>query len=333
VALSVPPPPSGFVPAGPCVGVDIGGSKLLAVRLGANGEIEEFDKLPTPPDAEELVETVLAAAVRAAGAAGDARAMPLGVGLPGMVDRHGVAHFCPHLHDMDGVDVRHELATRRAQGATTVVVNDATAACWAEHVLGSARGVDDVLMITLGTGIGGGAVIGGRLMLGAHGFAGEMGHMVLDPHGPPCPCGKRGCWERFASGTGLGRLAREAAQAGRLDEVVRLVGGDPEAVRGEHLTSAALAGDPGALEVMETFAWWLALGLANVAHALDPAVIVLGGGVIAAHAAVMGPVRRAFVQLVEAPEDRAIRILPAQLGERAGAVGAALLAARGALPL
>jgi glucokinase len=193
--------------------------------------------------------------------------------------------------------------------------------------------VDDVLMITLGTGIGGGAVIGGRLMLGAHGFAGEMGHMVLDPHGPPCPCGKRWCWERFASGTGLGRLAREAAQAGRLDEVVRLVGGDPEAVRGEHLTSAALAGDPGALEVMETFAWWLALGLANVANALDPAVIVLGGGVIAAHAAVMGPVRRAFVQLVEAPEDRAVRILPAQLGERAGAVGAALLAARGALPL
>ncbi len=149
-------------------------------------------------------------------------------------------------------------------------------------------------MVTLGTGIGGGAVVGGRLMLGAHGFAGEIGHMVLDPHGPPCPCGKRGCWERFASGTGLGRLAREAAQAGRLDEVVRLAGGDPEAVRGEHVTAAALAGDPGALEVMDTFAWWLALGLANLANALDPSVIVLGGGVIAAHAAVMGPVRRAF---------------------------------------
>jgi glucokinase len=333
VALSASSSSSGLVPSGSCVGVDIGGSKLLAVRLGATGEIEEFDKLPTPPDADELVDTVLAAAARAAGAAGDSRSLPLGVGLPGMVDRHGVAHFCPHLHDMDGVDVRHELAKRRAEGATTVVVNDATAACWAEHVVGSARGVDDVLMITLGTGIGGGAVMGGRLMLGAHGFAGEMGHMVLDPHGPPCPCGKRGCWERFASGTGMGRLAREAAQAGRLDEVVRLVGGDPEAVRGEHLTAAALAGDPGALEVMDTFAWWLALGLANVANALDPAVIVLGGGVIAAHAAVMGPVRRAFDQLVEAPEDRAVRILPAQLGERAGAVGAALLAARGSLPL
>jgi glucokinase len=321
------------VPSGSCVGVDIGGSKLLAVRLGAGGQIEAFDKLPTPPDADELVDTVLAASARVAGGAGDSRVLPLGVGLPGMVDREGVAHFCPHLHDMDGVDVRHELARRRAEGATTVVVNDATAACWAENVLGSARGVDDVLMITMGTGIGGGAVIGGRLMQGAHGFAGEMGHMVLDPHGPPCPCGKRGCWERFASGTGLGRLAREAAQAGRLDEVVRLVGGDPEAVRGEHLTSAALAGDPGALEVMDTFAWWLALGLANVANALDPAVIVLGGGVIEAHAAVMGPVRRAFAQLVEAPEDRAVRILPAQLGERAGAVGAALLAARGAVPL
>ncbi len=326
-------PPSALVPPGPCVGVDIGGSKLLAVRVGPGGRIEAFDKLPTPPDADELVDTVLAASARVAGEAGDSRLLPLGVGLPGMVDRQGVAHFCPHLHDMDGVDVRHELATRRAGGATTVVVNDATAACWAEHVLGSARGVDDVLMITMGTGIGGGAVIGGHLMQGAHGFAGEMGHMVLDPHGPPCPCGKRGCWERFASGTGLGRLAREAAQAGRLDGVVRLVGGDPEAVRGEHLTSAALAGDPGALEVMDTFAWWLALGLANVANALDPAVIVLGGGVIEAHAAVMGPVRRAFVQLAEAPEHRSVRILPAQLGERAGAVGAALLASPGAVPV
>jgi glucokinase len=325
------PPPDVVLP-GSSIGVDIGGSKLLAVRLGPGGLVEAFDKLPTPPDADELVGTVLAASARVAGEAGDPRALPLGVGLPGMVDRYGVARFCPHLHDLDGVDVRHELAARRTEGAATVVVNDATAACWAEHVLGSARGVDDVLMITMGTGIGGGAVIDGRLMLGAHGFAGEMGHMVLDPQGPPCPCGKRGCWERFASGSGLGRLAREAAQAGRLDEVVRLVGGDPEAVRGEHLTAAALAGDPGALEVMDTFAWWLALGLANVANALDPAVIVLGGGVIEAHAAVMGPVRRAFVELAEAPEHRAVRILPAQLGERAGAVGAALLAARGAVP-
>ncbi len=167
----------------------------------------------------------------------------------------------------------------------------------------------------------------GRLIGGAHGFAGEIGHMVIDPYGPPCPCGKKGCWERFASGNGLGRLAREAAQAGRLQAVVRLAGGDSEAVRGEHVTLAALDGEPEALEVMASYAWWLALGLANLANALDPSVIVLGGGLIEAERVVIGPVRRAFSDLAEAPGVRQVEIVAAQFGERAGAVGAALLAA------
>ncbi|HMK97009.1 MAG TPA: ROK family protein, partial [Acidimicrobiales bacterium] len=174
----------------------------------------------------------------------------------------------------------------------------------------------------------GGIIVGGRLMEGSNGFAGEIGHMVVDPHGPPCPCGKRGCWERFASGSGLGRLAREAAQAGKLDEVVRLAGGDPEVVRGEQLTAAALSGDPDALAVMSDFGWWMALGLANLANAFDPAVIVLGGGLIEAGRVVMEPVREAFAELAEAPEARGVQVLPAQLGARAGAVGAGLLAAR-----
>lgn len=311
------------------IGVDIGGSKVLGVRLSPRGEVEASDKLPTPTDADALVETVLAVSARVVGAADDHMSLPLGVGLPGMVDRTGVAHFCPHLHSLDGVDVRRRLALRRAAGATTVVFNDATAACWAEYRMGAARGSQDALMVTLGTGIGGGAVSNGRLLEGAHGFAGEIGHMVIDPHGPPCPCGKRGCWERFASGNGLGRLAREAALAGKLAEVVELAGGDPEAVRGEHVTAAAMAGDDEALEVMNEFAWWLALGLANLANALDPSVIVLGGGLIEAQRVVMGPVRRAFAELAEAPGARAVEVLPAQLGERAGAVGAAILAAEG----
>jgi len=307
------------------IGVDIGGSKVLGIRLGPGGQIEALDRLPTPADANAVVEAVLAVSACVAGPAGDPLALPLGVGLPGMVDRRGVAHFCPHLHSLDGIDVRLELARRRAPGAATVVFNDATAACWAEYRLGAGREHEDVLMVTMGTGIGGGIVAGGRLLEGRNGFAGEIGHMVVDPHGPPCPCGKRGCWERFASGSSLGRLAREAAQAGRLDYVVRLAGGDPEAVRGEHLTAAALSGDPGALAVMNDFGWWLALGLANLANALDPAVIVLGGGLIEAGDVVMVPVREAFAELAEAPEARGVQVLAAQLGERAGAVGAALL--------
>ena len=172
-----------------------------------------------------------------------------------MVDRHGVAHFCPHLHDMDGVDVRHELATRRAEGATTVVVNDATAACWAEHVLGSARGVDDVLDDHPGHGHRRGARSwAGGSCLGLT-VSPEKWATWCSTRTAPRARAEAGVLGALCVRDGPGRLAREAAQAGRLDEVVRLVGGDPEAVRGEHLTSAALAGDPGALEVMETFAW------------------------------------------------------------------------------
>jgi glucokinase len=316
-----------------CVGVDIGGSKVLATRLSATGEVEAVDRLPTPHSAEEIIEAVLAVAGRVLSHDGPDQgpaagpAPPLGVGCPGMVDNEGVPQFCPHLHCVDGVDIRSEIGRRRPEGATTIMSNDATAACWAEHSLGAARGHDHVVMVTLGTGIGGGYVMNGQLVAGAHGFAGEIGHMVVDPYGPPCPCGKRGCWERFASGNGLGTLAREAAQAGRLRAVVRLAGGDAEAVRGEHVTAAALEGEPEALDVMDKFAWWLALGLANLANAVDPSVIVLGGGLIEAERVVMGPVRSAFAELAEAPGARFVEIVPAQFGERAGAVGAGLLAA------
>ena len=311
----------------PCVGVDIGGSKVLAVRLSGAGQVEAIDRRPTPHSAQEIVEVVLSVAGQVLPDNGPGQTAPLGVGCPGMVDTHGVPQFCPHLHCVDGVDIRYELARRRPEGATTIVSNDATAACWAEYSLGAARGHDHVLMVTLGTGIGGGYVMNGRLVDGAHGFAGEIGHMVVDPYGPPCPCGKRGCWERFASGNGLGTLAREAAQAGRLRAVMRLAGGDAEAVRGEHVTAAALEGEPQALDVMNTFAWWLALGLANLANAVDPSVIVLGGGLIEAERVVMGPVRKAFAELAEAPGARSVDIVPAHFGERAGAVGAGLLGA------
>jgi glucokinase len=309
--------------------VDIGGTKVLAVRLSPSGEVQAWRKLRTPLGAGDVIETVLVGVDEVSETTGETfGAVPLGVGFPGMLDRSGTAHFCPHLHSVDGMDLRRLLADRRDPGATTVVLNDATAACWGEHAVGAAHGFDDVLMVTLGTGIGGGMVSNGRLVEGAHGFAGEIGHMVIDPHGPPCPCGKRGCWERFASGDGLGRLAREAAMAGKLNCAVKAAGDDPEAVRGEHVTKAALDGHSEALAVMKEYAWWLALGLANLSNVLDPSVIVLGGGLIEAAQAVMEPLRDAFANLVEAPEARRIRVVPAKLGEKAGAVGAALLAAQ-----
>ena len=184
-----------------------------------------------------------------------------------------------------------------------------------------------MVMVTLGTGIGGGIVTGGSLVRGRNGFAGEFGHMVIDPVGPPCRCGRRGCWERYASGAGLGRLAREAAVGGRLGRVVEHAGGDAEAVRGEHVQAAAREGDTEALAVIEDFGRWVALGLVNLTNALDPEVFVLGGGLAVSADLYLGPIQKWFTELLYAPELRPHPALAfARLGAVAGAVGAAILA-------
>jgi glucokinase len=155
--------------------------------------------------------------------------------------------------------------------------------------------------------------------------------MVVDPRGPACPCGRRGCWERFASGSGLGRLGRDAAEAGRCPAVIDLADGDAEAVRGEHVAAAARVGDDGALAVVQEFAWWVALGVANLVNVLDPEVVVIGGGLAEMGDLLLGPVRHHYAQLVLAPTFRPhVPIVAATLGERAGAIGAALLAAHDA---
>jgi glucokinase len=202
----------------------------------------------------------------------------------------------------------------------------------AEHRLGAARGFGHVVMVTLGTGIGGGIVVDGRVQVGSAGFAGEIGHMVVDPAGPACPCGRRGCWERFASGAGLGVLAREAALAGRLGEVVRLAGGDPESVRGEDVSAAAAAGDPAAQQVIAEVGRWIGFGLANLAAVVDPDCFVLGGGVVQAGSPLIDAARATFAELVEGGDRRPpVDIEPAAFGERSGAVGAALAARHGGL--
>jgi glucokinase len=307
---------------GPLVGVDIGGTKMLAVRLDARGDVEAEVRVPTPFYGGEVVAR-LAEVISALAGAEDPVA--IGLGVPGLVGRNGVLMFSPHLPGLVGVPLRRHLAAA-APEADLWVGNDATAAGWAEHRRGAGAGFDDVLMVTLGTGIGGGIIAGGQLYEGAHRFAGEWGHTVIDPHGPPCPCGQRGCWEQFASGRGLGRLGRETAQAGRAARVVELAGGDPEAVRGEHVTVAAAEGDAEAAAIMAAFAWWLALGLANLATIFDPGVIVIGGGLIDAGEILMAPTRRSFAELVQAGTLRSTTIRAAALGSRAGAIGSGLLA-------
>ena len=310
---------------GATIGIDVGGTKCLGVVLDGDDTVVGEHRVATPATGNALV-AALAGLVRTLHLATGTPPCPVGIGAPGLVDREGSLRFAPNLPGVVELALRAQLEAEDLGGAV-VVGNDATCATWAEATLGAAVGASDVVLATIGTGIGGGVMLGGRLVGGHHGFAGEIGHMVVDPTGPRCPCGHQGCWERYASGSGLAWMAREAAHAGEARRVVALAGGDPESVRGEHVTIAAKEGDDEALAVMARFGWWLALGLANLSAILDPEVIVLGGGMVEAGAVLLAPTRAAFDALLEGgPHRPAIRLVAADLGERAGAIGAALLA-------
>ena len=301
-------------------GIDLGGTKCLGVALDEAGSVVAEHRLATPVGAEAIVEAI----VSVANVLGPPEAV--GVGAPGLVDVDGVLRFAPNLPGVVEVPLR-KVIEGRLPGTHVRIENDASAAGWAESQLGAGHGARHVLMVTLGTGIGGGIIADGALLRGASGFAGEIGHMVVDPYGPPCTCGRRGCWERLASGSGLGRLARDAAVADPRSRTVELAGGAAPDVRGEHVTRAAAEGDDHAIAVMARFAWWVALGLANLAAVFDPEKIVLGGGLVAAGEVLLAPVREAFADMVEGGEHRPeVPIVAATLGERAGAIGAALLA-------
>lgn len=305
--------------AGRRLGIDVGGTKCLGVILDDAGEVIEEQRRPTPKGPEAIIAT-LAELAKVMGPWDS-----VGIGVPGLVTRSGVLRAAPNLVDITNFEVGALLSAEL--GTTVYVDNDGTCAAAAEWKSGAARGVDDFVMVTLGTGIGGGVIAGGALIRGANGFTGEIGHMVVDPDGPPCPCGRRGCWERYASGSGLARLAREAAVGRRLERVVSLAGGDAEKVRGEDVQAAAREGDSDALEVIDSFGRWVALGLANLTNILDPESFVLGGGLAASADLYLGPIQKWFTQLLYAPHLRPHPTLMfAQLGERAGAVGAALLA-------
>jgi glucokinase len=253
----------------------------------------------------------------------------VGVGAAGWFDRTGdTVLFSPHLAWRNST-LRKDLAARLQRPMW--VGNDADAAAWAEYRYGAARGADLALMVTLGTGIGGGIVLDGRLRRGSHGVAGEWGHMRVVPDGRLCACGNRGCWEQYASGTALGQTAREvaatspAAATGLLERVE----GRPELLTGEHVARAAADGDPLALELVTDVGAWLGQGIADLAAVLDPEVVVIGGGVSVLGEMLLAPARDRLARSLTGRGFRpGPRIVAAELGPQAGMVGAADLVRR-----
>lgn len=310
------------------IGIDFGGTKMLGVLVDAEGNIVSESRVPTPYNGEELLDAIARMVGLLNKPGDDVNVLGVGVGAAGLVDQLGVLRFGPNVGGIVGLDVLGGL-TRRLTGHRVCVSNDATCATWAEHLLGVARGIDEMTLVTLGTGIGGGSVIGGGLVLGRRGFAGEPGHMTVDARGVACICGKIGCWEAYASGRALARMGREAVTAGSAPLVLELAGAVDD-IRGEHVTRAARAGDSGALGVLEDFAWWLAVGVSNLVAIEDPELVVLGGG-LSEEADLFIEKAQSFLDEITygGHERPRVPLVVGTMGERSGAIGAAMLVHRG----
>jgi len=303
------------------IGFDFGGTKMLAVVVDGDRTVVETRR-PAPAGPDEFVALTADVVDQLTSEVGGVTAV--GVGAAGLVDAEGAVRFAPNMAGFVEVPLRARL--RAAIDLPLVVENDATAAAWGEVALGAARGARQAVMVTLGTGIGGGIVIDGAVYRGAHGYAGEIGHFTVETSEQACACGAVGHWEAIASGAALGRLARERAERGEAEEIARRAG-SRAAITGVDVSDAARAGDPDALALLDEFGANVAVGLAALANVLDPECIVVGGGLVALGDLLLEPVRRAFFDRIEAAAHREpIAIVAAQLGERAGAIGAALLA-------
>jgi glucokinase len=313
------------------IGVDVGGTKALALIVGRNGRVLGELQAQTPHDfgegagaatAKILTELVIELCTRQELDPSD---LPVGIGLPGLMRRDGILAFAPNLQTASGANLGTQLG-ESLNNSTVYCENDANCAALAEHEWGAGRGVSDFVMVTLGTGIGGGVFADGKLVRGRSGFAGEIGHMVVAARGAPCQCGSHGCWERYASGGGLNRLTLEAAIEGRLPTLVARVG-NAGLVRAEDVTAAAALGLGEAVMVMKEIGWWLALGLSNLAAILDCGHFVIGGGLSSSSDLVLPWAREYLVDLVEGYSARAaITVTASMFGPCSGAMGAALTA-------
>ncbi len=304
------------------IGLDVGGTKIAAARVSADGTILERARVPSPAtDPARILRDMVDVARKLA--TDDVAAV--GIGAAGLVESAtGTLRFAPNLAWRDVGLTDHVGA---ALGLPTVADNDATAAAWGEYRFGAGRGARHLLLVTVGTGIGGGIVTDGAIYRGAHGFAAEIGHIIVEPGGPRCGCGNQGCWEQVASGQAIERAGREAAQRYPHSGIARLAEGVPGRVTGQVVTRAAQDGDETAKAILAKVGRRLGEGIAGLVNVLDPEIVVVGGGAVAAGDLLLEPARRALGTSVEAPQARPrVGLVSAELGNDAGVVGAAALA-------
>ncbi|MBC7275265.1 ROK family glucokinase [Nocardioides sp.] len=306
-------------------GVDVGGTKILGGVVDHHGNIVEDHRVESPAKSPEAVEAAIIEVVQELKTRHPIECV--GIGAAGYIDKdRSTVMFAPNIAWRD-VPLKERL--EKVLELPVVIENDANAAAWGEFEYGAGAEVDNMMLVTVGTGVGGGLVLEGELYRGAFGVGAEIGHMRVVPNGHLCGCGNRGCWEQYASGSALVRNVRAAARGGSLlaRDVLDRAEGDLDKIKGPLITEAARAGDAFAIEALTDLGIWLGEGIASIAAVLDPAVVAIGGGVADADDLLLGPARRAFeAQLTGRGHRPMLDIRKATLGNDAGLIGAADLA-------
>ncbi len=309
------------------VGIDLGGTSIKAGLVDEQGKILCKATCPTlvergaRPVVDDMAKLSLEVIEKGGYTLDDVKA--IGIGLPGIQDpRTGIVPFCTNLywHEVPVIEWMQETINK-----PIYIGNDATVAGLAESVAGVSAGIENSVFLTLGTGVGGGIVLGGKVYSGTNGVGSELGHMITVIDGELCTCGNRGCWERYASATALIRMGREAAEKHPASRIAASVNGRLDDITAKTVIDAAKAGDEAANEVFERYVYYLCAGLVNIINFIDPEVIVLGGGVSHAGQFLLDAVNRRLPSMVFYKTMPYARVALATLGNDAGIIGAAML--------
>ena len=305
-------------------GFDIGGTNIRGLALGNDGELTELHQRRHFGDLKSIVDSIVEISMQIETTT-NKKIRNIGIGCAGLVDSNGVVKTSPNIQAIENFPLRTDVEEKMQ--IPVVVENDANCAAWAEAKLGAAQGRNNAIVVSFGTGIGAGILLNGELQKGASGYAGEIGHMVIEKEGLACPCGKRGCWEQYASGSALGRIANEMLNEKTITKMKTNTDFQNTLITSEQIGIAAQENHPEAIRVIKAYSEQVAIGLGNLTKALDPEVIILGGAITAIGEPLLQPIKKSYAEIAASESDSAnVEILLARFGNKAGSIGAAIFA-------
>tara|TARA_B100000902_G_scaffold377037_1_gene408870 strand:- start:6760 stop:7734 length:975 start_codon:yes stop_codon:yes gene_type:complete len=316
----LPPKKSDLLSAG----FDIGGTSIRGLALGHDRELTQLHQKKHLGDLKSIVNSIVDISMQIQ-ITTNKKIRSIGIGCAGLVDSNGVVKTSPNIQAIENFPLRTEVEEKMQ--IPVLVENDANCAAWAEAKLGSAQNSNNAIVVSFGTGIGAGILLNGELQKGASGYAGEIGHMVIEKEGLACPCGKRGCWEQYASGSALGKIANEVLDDKTIIKMKSKTDFQNTSITSEQIGIAAQENHPEAIRVIKVYSEQVAIGLGNLTKALDPEVIILGGAITAIGEPLLQPIKESYAEIADSGLDSAnVEIRLARFGNKAGSIGAAIFA-------